>query len=102
MRYLINSTGQIIIADQAFMDAHHTGDYTLVPEPAPPPIDQNDLIKHQIKLLEDGENMPRATREFMLLMMEAQFTPEQLALNPGYSAVKTFDLQIKALRDQLA
>lgn len=34
MRYEINSTGQIILADQAFMDEHHAGDYTLLPEPA--------------------------------------------------------------------
>ena len=32
MKYTINSTGNIIIADQAFMDAQHPGDYTLVVE----------------------------------------------------------------------
>lgn len=32
MKYTINSTGNIIIADQAFMDEHYPGDYTLVVE----------------------------------------------------------------------
>lgn len=39
MRYRINSTNQVIIADAAFMDAHHAGDYTVLPDdpvPAPP------------------------------------------------------------------
>ena len=39
--------------------------------------------------------------EFMLMFMEANATPEILAANFGYQAVKAFDLQIKALRDQL-
>jgi hypothetical protein len=40
MRYQINSTGQVIIADQAFMDAQYPGDYTLVAETPPtPPVD---------------------------------------------------------------
>ena len=32
MKYTINSTGNIIIADQAFMDEQYPGDYTLVVE----------------------------------------------------------------------
>jgi hypothetical protein len=39
--YRINSTGNTIIADQAFMDANYPGDYTLIPDPvAPPPFYQ--------------------------------------------------------------
>ena len=34
MRYQITSTGNIILADQAFMDAQYPGNYTLLPEPA--------------------------------------------------------------------
>jgi hypothetical protein len=30
MRYQITSTGRVVIADQAFMDAQHPGDYTLL------------------------------------------------------------------------
>lgn len=37
MRYLVNSTGQIIVADQSFMDAVHPGDYTLQAEPPAAP-----------------------------------------------------------------
>jgi hypothetical protein len=32
MKYKINSTDNIILADQVFMDAQHPGDYTLVPD----------------------------------------------------------------------
>ena len=42
MRYKINSTGAAIIADQAFMDAQHPNDYTLIPDaPAPTPVWEN-------------------------------------------------------------
>lgn len=36
MRYQINSTGQIILADQAFMDAQHPNNYTLLPDASAP------------------------------------------------------------------
>lgn len=78
-------------------------DFADVPAPAlpayvPPPTPSPQA---QIDALEKSQMMPRATREFMLLSMEAQFPPEQLALNPGYAKVKAFDDQIKALRVQL-
>lgn len=41
MKYQINSTGEIIIADADFVEQYHSGDYTLVVEPAaeaPPPV----------------------------------------------------------------
>lgn len=69
--------------------------------PKPPEPDPKDAIRAQIKQLESEQLMPRATREFMLLFMETQFTPEVLEMNPGYIAVKAFDNQIKALRAQL-
>lgn len=78
----------------AWLDAGNT------PEPADLP-DHKNAIRAQIKALETEQLMPRATREFMLLFMETQFTPEVLALNPGYMAVKAFDNQIKDLRAQL-
>lgn len=55
-------------------------------------------IHEEIDALERTQLMPRATREFMLLSMESQFTPAQLLQNPGYQAVKAFDNQIVALR----
>ena len=39
MKYQITSTGQTIVADQAFMDAQYPGDYTLVLEPSVPVAD---------------------------------------------------------------
>lgn len=66
-----------------------------------PQPDPKDAIRAQIKQLESEQLLPRATREFMLLFMETQFTPEVLAQNPGYQAVKAFDNQIKDLRAQL-
>lgn len=41
MRYQINSTGNIILADAEFVESNHSGDYTLLPDlpkPANPPI----------------------------------------------------------------
>lgn len=55
----------------------------------------------QIKALEADQLMLRATREFMLMFMEANAPADILAVNPGYQAVKAFDNQIKALRAQL-
>jgi hypothetical protein len=36
MKYLINSIGQIIIADLAFVEAHYPGDFTEIEEPPAP------------------------------------------------------------------
>lgn len=63
--------------------------------------DPKDVIRAQIKAMEQAQLMPRATREFMLLFIETSFTPAQLAQNIGYVGIKAFDAQIKALRDQL-
>lgn len=52
----------------------------------------------QIRGLEVANLMPRATREFMLLTLEAQATPEQLELLPAYVKLKAFDDQIAQLR----
>lgn len=69
--------------------------------PKPPVVDPKDVIRAQIKELESEQLMPRATREFMLMFMEANASADILAVNPGYQAVKAFDNQIKALRAQL-
>ncbi len=36
MKYQITSTGNVILADQAFMDAVHPNDYTQLPDDPPP------------------------------------------------------------------
>ena len=66
-----------------------------------PQPDPKNAIRAQIKQLEAEQLMPRAVREYMLLDLEYRFPAEVLAVNPGYQAVKAFDNQIKALRDQL-
>jgi hypothetical protein len=38
MRFKINSTGAIILADYAFMDAHYPNNYTLQVEPETPEV----------------------------------------------------------------
>jgi hypothetical protein len=63
----------------------------LQPKPAGP------SIQSQIDDLERAQLMPRATREFMLLWMEANNGTSV----PGYAPLKAFDEQIKALRSQL-
>lgn len=68
---------------------------------APTPDVVRAEIVAQISALERQAMLPRVTREFMLAYMEAAATPEQLALNIGYTRVKAFDQQIATLRAQL-
>jgi len=68
---------------------------------APATEGHNPPIMRQMDQLEHAAILSRPTREFMLLYMEANFTPQQLAANFGYQAVKAFDGQITALRNQL-
>lgn len=78
------------------------GDRTATPEEiAAWELSKLPSPQSQIDALERQQLMPRATREFMLTFMELNAPPEVLAVNPGYQAVKAFDLQIKALRDKL-
>ena len=65
------------------------------PEPADPIPEPS--IQSQITALERAQLMPRATREFMLLWMEANNGTGV----PGYVPLKAFDEQIKSLRSQL-
>jgi acyl dehydratase len=67
----------------------------------PPPIPASEQAMAEITAMEREQMLPRVTREFMLGFMESTFTPEQLALNLGYTKVKAFDEQIKVLRAQL-
>lgn len=72
-----------------------------VPEPADLP-DPKIAIQAQIAALESSTMLPRVTREFMLVYMESQATPAQLAGLPAYVKVKALDTEIAALRSQLA
>lgn len=96
----INQQGIIYQGDMAIGDREATAEEVAVWVAARAP-DPKDAIRAQIKSMEDRENLPRVTREFMLLTMEAQFAPSVLAQNIGYVNLKAFDAQIKTLRDQL-
>jgi hypothetical protein len=66
-----------------------------------PAVDPKDAIRAQIKAMEDRENLPRVSREFMLGTFEAQFPANVLAQHEGYTRLKAFDAQITELRNQL-
>lgn len=70
----------------------------------PPPTREQlqQAVQAQIDALEDRHRAARWNREFALLVMENMATPEQLAANFGYQAVKALDDQIAALREELA
>jgi hypothetical protein len=107
--YKLTTSTSILRADGASIPADQENtDYSAylqwlaegnTPEPADLPSPPDYLA--QIDALERQQLMPRATREFMLMFMEASATPEQLALNPGYKAVKAFDAKINALRAKI-
>jgi hypothetical protein len=108
MNYKAPDNSIHFLDDDSFVNLLPAGSIAITPEEAEalhvaslPVVDPKDVIKAQIASLEQSQLMPRATREFMLMFMEANATPEILAANFGYQAVKAFDLQIKALRDQL-
>ena len=61
----------------------------------------NAKLQAQIESEERNAMLPRVVREFMLGLTEAQFTPEQLALNTGYTKLKALDDGIKAKRKQI-
>lgn len=71
-------------------------------EDTEPQPDPSIALLTQIESMERQQLMPRATREFMLMFMEANAPAEVLAVNPGYQAVKVFDNQIVTLRSQLS
>ena len=62
---------------------------------------KNAAVLAEITALEQSQLMPRATREFMLMFMEANAPAEVLAVNPGYKAVKAFDKVLTDKRKEL-
>jgi hypothetical protein len=100
MSYAIRKDGKGWRSIGDVSDVGADEDYSATqPQLAPP--DPKDAIRAQIKSMEDRENLPRVSREFMLGTFEAQFPANVLAQHEGYVRLKAFDNQIKALRDQL-
>jgi hypothetical protein len=100
MSYAVRNDGQGWRSVNGLDDVGPDEQYS-TEQPAPIVQDPKDAIRAQMEELERQQLMPRATREFMLMFMEANATPEILAVNPGYQAVKAFDNEIKVLRAQL-
>ena len=61
--YKINSTGNVIIADEAFVEANYPNDYTLIPELPPDP---KIAIFAQLAEIDAQSESPRAKREAAL------------------------------------
>jgi hypothetical protein len=100
MSYAVRKDGQGWRSINSAADISVDEDYSDT-QPAPITPDPKDAIRAQIKSMEDRENLPRVSREFMLGTFEAQFPANVLAQHEGYVRLKAFDAQIKALRDQL-
>jgi hypothetical protein len=92
------SQDELIAADMVALTAEETELLLNPPVPEPVVPTPAEAALAEIERLEKKELLPRAVREFMILSMRAQFTPEQLALSKGYVAVAAFDSQIAALR----
>jgi hypothetical protein len=93
-----DSTNRVVIDGNAsFLASILSAEELALVVPADP-VDPKIAIRAQIQILEQSQLLPRVTREFMLLAMEAQAPAEVLAQNPGYVAVKVFDNQVAALR----
>lgn len=96
--WYISSVGTLYYGNMTAGDREATPEEVSVLRPAQNP---KQAVLDQITELERQQLMPRATREFMLTFMELNAPAEVLEVNPGYQAVKAFDEQIRALRNQL-
>jgi hypothetical protein len=102
MSFKVVRIGGNVVAFGPNADSYEpAGDFSIESDEPAIYVDPKVAIRAEIESLERAALLPRATREFMLLAMEAQAPAEVLALNPGYAAVKAFDTQIAALRAQL-
>jgi hypothetical protein len=53
--YKINSTGNLVLSDQAFMDQHYPGDYTLAPDVVAPVVRPSISKREFLKLFTPTE-----------------------------------------------
>ena len=91
MRYKIISTGQIILADQAFVGTYHAGDYTLVPAPVPSAAAlRRAEILTRLAQIDETTDKPRTRREMLLAKAQTK------------AWVQTLDDEATALRTELA
>ena len=91
--YQITSTGNRIIADQAFMDAQHAGDYTLLPD-SPLPVDPTTYF------IDVGPFMDRFTSVKLAVLTSTDATVK--AIVQDMMARKWIDLQRADVASSLA
>ena len=72
--YKITSTGNTIIADQAFMSAQYPGNYTLVPEVAAPVVAPPVVVDPYQWLIDLGPYMDRFGAAKMAVLSSADTT----------------------------
>ena len=67
MRFQVNSTGNIILANKAFMDAQHPGDFTLIPDPVPTAAEARKVVVlARLEEIDTIGDKPRTRRELTL------------------------------------
>ena len=87
MMFKINSTGQVIVADLAFVTAHYPGDFTEVAETAPPVVvDPCEWLIDHMPLL---DRFGPAIRHLFLKSQDV----DVVALRLDYFARKWLDLR---------
>ena len=67
--YKITASGNVVIADQAFMVAQYPGGYTLIPDAAPSAPSaptRKDVIVERLAEIDRQASKPRTMREMML------------------------------------
>lgn len=92
--YFVNSRGEFYHGDRIQGDRDATQQELLDRAE----LGRKSLAAAQIRALEFEQLLPRATREFMLLTMESDYTLEQLVQLPAYVKLKAFDDMIAGLR----
>jgi|GEM_PF-2885209 len=93
-KFYVNSRGEFYHGDRIQGDRDATQQELLDRAE----VGRKSLAAAQIRALEFEQLLPRVTREFMLLSLQAQSTPEQLAHLPAYVKLKAFDDLIAGLR----
>ena len=66
MKYKINSSGAIIMADLDFVDAHYPGDFTVVVEDTQPFNPRIAEIFSRLSEIDERTTKPRTQREMLL------------------------------------
>ena len=91
MRYKINSTGNVILAEKAFMDATYPNNYTLLSDPSPSTASlRRAEINTRLETIDTLADKPRTRRELAL------------GVTATMTYVTTLNAEAVALRAELA